>query len=273
MANFALADDVLLSKAIKKKTTKSVFIPTRQDSRAIRQVYKPELPVNYETIERLMGVSPPWIISAIEVDSDNKRAVVNIGLLKPGWFGARRSIQKFGDHHETWRHTNLGSMSCIVRVDFPEDDELPNFPWCGIEDSPFTNEMGEYVIAMFSDGMSLAAISRILDLDVDSLWKFKHGVDTGRLKIKAPSKTAQEPEAGTISKSTLPPESAEVWHNLLSGSKKVNLRNLGLRMILMRLQRQYSNDSDDYMRQHNIKELRRYFEMNQGALAHEISQL
>lgn len=237
--------------------------------------------MNYEAIEALMGVTAPWIIHEIHINKTYNRAEICIGMAKSGWFGTRRAIQSFDGHHKVWRHLSMGTMRCNVRVDYPAGGVLPDAPWSGDSRSPFSHALGNQIISLLSEGLSLGTISRLLELDADQLWQFKHGIDTGKLgsaaKIMAnarkPAETAIAEEQAVESISSLPPVSDTVWQDLLTGDKVLDMRNLGLRLLLTRLRQQYSMAQDDDVRKLKVQQLRQYFEKNAGAAVYEIEQL
>lgn len=236
--------------------------------------------MNYESIESLMGVSSPWIIHDIHVNKTYNRVEICIGMARTGWFGNRRAVQNFDGHHKIWRHLNMGNMRCNVRVDYPAGGVLPDAPWCGDSRAPFSHALGNQIISMLSEGLSLGTVARLMELDADLLWQFKHGIDTGKwgssAKIMAASRKsaeADESENGGNLAASLPPVSDGVWQDLLTGSKVLDMRNLGLRLLLTRLRQQYLLAQDDEVRKLKVQQLRQYFEKNAGAAVYEIEQL
>lgn len=238
--------------------------------------------MNYEAVEQLMGVTAPWIIHDIRINETYQRVEVHIGQARSGWFGARRAVQNFRGHHKIWRHVNLGALRCTVRVDYPEGGVLPDLPWAGDDNSGFTHAMGQRIFRMLSEGISLGVIGRLLDLDADKLWQFKRGLDTGRLgagfeKMLPPaveSVESGEPVAEpVVEEDALPEASATIWHELLKGDKDLEMRNLGLRLMLMKLRQQYSTAKDDDVRLLKAQQLRLYFEKNKGSTLHEVEQI
>ncbi|MGB1092257.1 MAG: hypothetical protein ACPGYX_09040 [Oceanobacter sp.] len=234
--------------------------------------------MNYESLESLMGVVSPWIIHDVRSNRTYQRVEVCIGMARTGWFGTRRAVQNFNGHHKVWRHANLGDQKCIVRVDFPENGDLPNAPWTGDVSGPFTNCLGKQVIQLISEGLPLGTIARILQVDADVLWQFKRGLDTGKLGANLSSPVAeQEIPEEKINKeevtSKLPDATDGIWHELLAGEKELEFRNLGLRLVLVRLRQQYALAQNREVKQMKAQQLRHYFEKNQGAASHEIDQI
>ncbi|WP_221799650.1 hypothetical protein [Oceanobacter mangrovi] len=232
--------------------------------------------MNYDAVEELMGVSAPWIIHDIRINKTYQRAEICIGMARSGWFGARRAVQGFAGHHKVWRHVNMGQLRCTVRVDFPEGGVLPGAPWAGDVQAPFTHAMGQRIMKMLAEGIPLGSIGRLMDLDADMLWQFKRGIDTGKLggdydKVAVTAKPEVVSELDP--ENDLPAADCSIWHDLLSGDKDLEMRNLGLRLMLMKLRQQYSSARDDEVRMLKAQQLRTYFEKNQASASHEIEQI
>ena len=71
----------------------------------------------------------------------------------------------------------------------------------------------------------------------------------------------------------LPDASDPLWLALLTGEKDLDVRALGLRLLLSRLRGQTRQLQNDEARMLKLVELHRFFEKNQAMLRHEISQL
>jgi hypothetical protein len=234
--------------------------------------------MNYESLELLMGVTAPWIIHDVRINKTYQRAEVCIGMARSGWFGNRRAVQNFDGHHKVWRHVNIGELRCTVRVDYPQNSVLPSASWAGDSAGPFTNAMAKKVMGLISEGLPLGTIARILHVDADALWQFKRGLDTGKLGSNMAMQPADEVESATEAASEtvdslLPAVDSNIWHELLSGAKELEFRNLGLRLLLVRLRQQYAMAQNSEVRQMKAQQLRHYFEKNRGAASHEIDQI
>lgn len=72
---------------------------------------------------------------------------------------------------------------------------------------------------------------------------------------------------------TLPDASDPLWLTLLLGERELDVRALGLRLLLSRLRGQTRQNQNDEARMLKLVELHRFFEKNQAMLRHEISQL
>ena len=71
----------------------------------------------------------------------------------------------------------------------------------------------------------------------------------------------------------LPEPSDPLWMALLDGRCELDVRVLGLRLLLAKLRTQIQALSDDEVRMLKLVELHRYFTRHQSALGHEIAQI
>lgn len=71
----------------------------------------------------------------------------------------------------------------------------------------------------------------------------------------------------------LPDASDPLWLDLLQGQLQLDVRTLGLKLLLAKLRQQIQIIQDDEMRMVKLVELHRYFLRHQASLGHEIHQL
>lgn len=71
----------------------------------------------------------------------------------------------------------------------------------------------------------------------------------------------------------LPEASDPLWLALIEGDAEIDVRVLGLRLLLVKLRTQLQNAGDDDLRMVKLVELHRYFSRNQLSLGHEIAQI
>lgn len=71
----------------------------------------------------------------------------------------------------------------------------------------------------------------------------------------------------------LPEASDPLWLALIEGGAEIDVRVLGLRLLLSKLRTQLRNAGDDDLRMVKLVELHRYFSRNQLSLGHEIAQI
>lgn len=93
------------------------------------------------------------------------------------------------------------------------------------------------------------------------------GAETAQLAAAAQAPAAAPSTPG------LPDVSDPLWLDLLNGERDLDVRTLSLRLLLSKLRGQARGMKDDEVRMLKLVELHRYFEKNQAALRHEISQL
>jgi hypothetical protein len=235
--------------------------------------------MNYAVVEKLLGVSYPWVIHQLHIDEAHKSVTVQIGHGRPGWFGARRAIAGNAIEKRSWQHVGLGTLKCLIQFDGPAGVSPPPMPWCGPVDSPFTNALSRQLLTLFANGATLSGVSGALELDPQDVWRFKRGLDTGRFGagwdeaavpgVAVAREAANAPEVAD----PLPGVDNAIWHEILSGSASVEVRNLGLQLLLTRLRTQYRLASDDSVRSLKVHELRRYCEKNTQAASHEVEQI
>lgn len=71
----------------------------------------------------------------------------------------------------------------------------------------------------------------------------------------------------------LPAATDPLWMELLQGQRTLEVRALGLKLLLSRLRGQIDRVHDDEARMVKLVELHRYFERNQATLGHELAQI
>lgn len=71
----------------------------------------------------------------------------------------------------------------------------------------------------------------------------------------------------------LPAATDPLWMELLQGQRALEVRALGLKLLLTKLRSQIALIQDDELRMVKLVELHRYFERNQAMLGHELAQI
>lgn len=82
---------------------------------------------------------------------------------------------------------------------------------------------------------------------------------------------ATAPAAGA--RGALPAVTDPLWMELLQGQRALEVRALGLKLLLSKLRGQIDRIQDDELRMVKLVELHRYFERNQAMLGHELAQI
>jgi hypothetical protein len=85
--------------------------------------------------------------------------------------------------------------------------------------------------------------------------------------------TAAPPARPQEAQSTVPEPDHPVWEKLLDGSTSIDIRVLGLRLLLAKMREQMQAITDREVRMLKSYELQRYFARNQRQLAYELAQL
>lgn len=235
---------------------------------------------------RLLGVGAPWTVVESRVDEARRQCEVSIALEAPrGWFGLSKRIQP-ATRELSWRHVNFGNWDVRVSLMAPADVTLPTLSWAGEPDLPFTRELSQQVFAYLREGCSLQSICTLLRLPIAELWRFRYAIDNGRWvageNVAAPSPANTVPgepdtdvvaSAVTATGARVPDVSDPVWLDLVHGSRALDIRVLGLRLLLSRLRTQFEVIADDEVRLLKLQELHRYFVKNRRLLTHELAQL
>lgn len=254
---------------------------------------------------KLLRIEAPWTVLECRADDLRRRYDVSIAVDTPrGWFGLPRGKQQAAARQVSWRHVNFGEWEIHVHVAVPANADLSALSWVGEGDLPFTRALSQQVFAFLREGSSLQSICILLNLPIAELWRFRYAIDSGRWAAGEGTVPGREPQdepaplgdgpaipAVPVSNGTVAPLAAApaarddahdsgipdltdpVWSALLQGSHQIDIRVLGLKLMLSRLRAQFELISDDEVRLLKLHELHRYFVKNRRLLAHELAQL
>lgn len=240
---------------------------------------------------KLLAVEEPWSVLDCQADGSRRRHDVWIGLEAPrGWFGLGRGKAPPCAPAVSWRHVDFGDWEIHVHVSAPASADLSRLPWAGETDLPFTRALNQQVFTFLREGCSLQSICALLKLPITELWRFRYAIDSGRWaagdsvptdanRAAAGSGAANAPPtaapgvAGAASAPGVPDVTHPVWAALLDGSHQIDVRVLGLKLLLTRLRSQFELISDSEVRALKLREFHRYFIKNKHLLAHELAQL
>lgn len=223
----------------------------------------------------LLRVEEPWSVLSFKVDPHSRRHDVSIGIeVARGWFGLSRKAPQPAPV-VSWRHVNFGDWEVHVHVLAPEGTDLSRYPWAGDTELPFTRALNQQVLAMLREGCTLQSICTLLNVPLTELWKFRYAIDSGRWSA---SEGAAMPPAAPAASTAPPdgelPDAADpVWRALLDGSLQIDIRVLGLKLLLTRLRSQLELIADEDIRMLKLQEFQRYFAKNRHLLAHELAQI
>ncbi|CAM5380944.1 hypothetical protein [Thauera mechernichensis] len=228
--------------------------------------------------QTLLDVEAPWTVTDCK-ENGGRRHDIWIGLETPRpWLGIVRARPVPGTRTLSWRHANFGAWQIHIHVQAPGTADLSRQPWAGEPDLPFTRALNERIFTFLREGCSLQSICTLLDLPITELWRLRYAMDSGRWGFdRSPAKCiaahGSETDAGAAADPDVPDVADPVWVALLEGGRQLDIRVLGLKLLLTRLRAQFEMISDVEVRTLKLQELHRYFLKNKRLLAHELSQI
>jgi hypothetical protein len=236
-------------------------------------------------LKSLLHVEQPWVVREYQFDLRRRRLEVVIGK-DPGrnWFGLPRPREDEVEE-STWRHVNLAGWHTHVRLRRPSGARLPDAPWCGDDEHPFTRGLAQRVFVLFNEGLTLRSICTVLDLPLDEVWKYRYLLDSGRaggaptesVPVRKPAATPAVARQAMLEESerhdSVPDPSEPVWLALIEGRLQLDIRILSLKLLLAKVRNQLDVIRDDDVRMMKLREVHRYFVKNERTLAYELEQL
>jgi len=235
--------------------------------------------------KQLLQVQEPWVVQACRADEFNRCMAVWIGVEAPrSWFGLGRQRVAQGGAEASWRHTGFGGWRVQVHVRVPTGSEMPRHPWAGEAGMPFTRALDRQILSLLNEGVSMNGVCAILDLPVAEVWRYRYALDHGRHAVTS---TEAQPASVVISDGAAPPVAPPaapissrvpdlddpVWQRLMDGTLALDVRVLGLQLLLSRTRSQVALIADEEVRRMKLRDLHRYFVKNERMLVHELRQL
>ena len=223
-----------------------------------------------DLLHKLLEIETPWQITGIRDDLGKSQIDVWVGeqSAKSRWLFGKRTVAVAEGGEHSWRHANLGTTRCVVHAD--ADSRSATQSWRGDVGQPFSHAMARLIVGMMRDGIRLQSICAMLDITVGDLWRFKHGLDSGKTGIVG-APAAAAPEAASATR--IPEADAPIWIGLLDATINVDIRLLGLKLLLTKMREQMRLISDVEVRMLKCHELQRFFVRNERVLGHEIEQI
>ncbi|WP_228720799.1 hypothetical protein [Nitrogeniibacter mangrovi] len=219
-----------------------------------------------------MQLAAPWQVLKLRHDENARRYDIWVGVEAPRqWFGFVRRGPEVPVEHYSWRHVNFGDWRVHLHVALPVGSTLEGLPWAGEFDMPFSNQLARQIFALLKADVSLQRICDLLDLPVSELWRFRYALDTGRLNVGEIAPEAIKVDEATDS--DIPSLDDPVWAALVDGKLEIDIRVLGLKLMLSRLRAQMEKITDAEIRDLKLQEFQRYFAKNKQMLSHELAQL
>ena len=239
---------------------------------------------NCNVMAEVLGVNSPWAVTDVRVTAGSARLVsIQIEQLEaPGRFwSARKSApvqQKL-----RWGHASMGGVRCEVVLALRDGQRLPDADWAGEVDSPFTRTLSRRALDLLLEGVGMDQLCRLRLVPCGVVWMVRGRLELGPPRARGPAAPAATAEPAVVAPSTapvqdagaarLPPQDSPVWLMLLSGRLALDVRTLGLRLLLAKLQRESRMHHDADLYAQAAQSLHRFFAKNLSLLAHEVSQL
>jgi len=225
-----------------------------------------------DTWRQLLQLQPPWQVLRLRHDETTRRFDVWIGVETPKpWFGFGRRASEPPLEHYAWRHVNFGDWRVHLYVAMPVGMPLVDAPWVGELDMPFSHQLSRQILSLLKSDVSLQRICDLLDLPVSELWRFRYALDSGRLSVSEAA--APDIRVNEQADSDIPALDDPIWAALVDGRIEIDIRVLGLKLLLSRLRAQMVRISDREIRELKLQEFHRYFAKNKQMLGHELAQL
>jgi hypothetical protein len=269
-------------------------------------------PQERQWLETLLEVRAPWQVQGFKWSDGTRQLSVQVGTAaeSAGPFWAPRKPSAGGQRLH-WAHLPMAGRRCEVVLTLREGQPLPEAPWAGEPELPFSQALSRLVLDLMLDGATMSQLCRMLDLPLSDLWKYKFRLDHGSARppqardaretreaarpAAAPAQPAAQrpplpvpvpppvatrpielaPAAPRVADDdeAIPPEDAPVWLALLTGRQTIEVRALGLKLLLSKLTREAATHRDADLHRQASRGLYRYFVRNQPLLAGEIAQL
>ncbi len=245
-----------------------------------------EMSLDRYVLKSLLMIEQPWTVQDYSFDPRRRTLEVVVGR-DPGrnWFGFARGQEEHTEER-FWRHVNLAGWHSHVRLRLPVGSQLPEAPWCGDDQHPFTRGLATRVFVLFNEGLTLRSICSVLELPLDEVWKYRCALDSGRTGAAAvadnvaPVTTKSAPLAAqqalhedSQNRDGIPDPSEPVWLALIEGRIELDVRMLSLKLLLTRVRTQLEVIRDDEVRMMKLRDVHRYFVKNERTLTYELDQI
>lgn len=238
------------------------------------------------------GIPHPW--RAVQYRVDAMATIVHLWITrqprpnvekKRSWFNfnpAPVSLEvPATDPEMQWRHLNCMNFTCQIHTTDALDERHLDLPWFGQPGLPFSNRLSRQIFICLSEGMEMHAICDVFNIPFTDLWKFKHALDNGQVKVEYTStwkpSSSFAPLASSAAEapaqaSSVPNLDDPVWERLITGELNIHIKTLSLQLILTKLRQQVSLQQNDEVKRLKLRELHKYVERNQRSLSYELNQ-
>lgn len=250
-----------------------------------------------ELCSYVLSIDDPWQVKGVEVNEGGLRMDIRVGFHSSSraWLSqqhtricskcsAKLRINK-NSETKVWRHTNLGPLQTHVHVPIPEGlgcnwSQCPVMsPW-GDPASPFTTALQKQVTHALEHSDSVQSVCRLLDVRMEDLKRYdqvlsRMGARRERAAINAAIPGAVDnvvPRAATTA-GNIPDVSHPKWQQLMNGEVTIDVKALGLQMLLARFRMTMLLDLTEQEKRMKLGELRNYFVKYHRFVQYELAQL
>jgi len=222
----------------------------------------------------LLRLESPWAVSRYETNAALKRydVWVEFEVRRAGFGLSRRTSSPV--EQASWRHVNFGDWQTHVHVTLPKGADLSRYGWAGDRDLPLSKGLSTQVFGLLRAGCSLQTVCDALNVPMSEVWRFRFFIDSGRWASEDQAMDATAPQSPkAAANGALPGADDPVWLSILEGRLQLEIRALGLKLLMTRLRSQLDVIVDPEVRQLKAGEFYRYFLKNRHLLAHELEQI
>lgn len=219
-----------------------------------------------EILRRLLQLEEPWNVDRVKIDVEGKELHAYLVAGK-SWFGR----PTFARPKMRWRHANIGAFKTYIHAALPDDRSEPQErPFLGGIGSDFTHGLAHRVTECLQAGLGYRQVCDLLEIDVYLAWQIRHTVCEGQLDEgeRLVDRSVKESPQRQI-----PPTGDPVWFRLLESEESIDIRQLGLKLLLARCRQEFPELASNDAKIIRVNTVRRFFIKHEKQLGHEIAQL
>lgn len=234
---------------------------------------------DYSVLNDILGIQAPWQVTGTLVSPESRHLVVQVEHepSRSGFFGRRAATPV--KRHLRWEHLALAGWRCVIQLGLREGEAPPQAAWTGEDPEGFSRGLSRQILDLLLAGATLDQLCVLLRLPIGALWKFKYRMDQGLARpggpAPAPVQASRPAASAAPAAAAADPlgEASPVWMDLLAGRLALDVRMLGLKLLLSKLQREARLHTDADLHRQAAQEIHRYFVRSRPALAHEWRQI
>jgi len=219
-----------------------------------------------EICRKLLQLEEPWNVDRVKVDIEARELHAFLATGK-NWFGRSAFVRP----KMRWRHANIGAFKTFIHATLPDDQvDHREEPFLGQVDKDFTYGLAHRVVECLNAGLGYRQVCNLLEIDVYLAWQIRHTLSEGQLNENGRQANQSEDAAPARQ---IPPTGDPVWFQLMESETSIDIRLLGLRLLLARCRQEFPGLSSDDAKIMRANTVRRFFIKHEKQLNHEISQL